>query len=264
MDHACSDFRTTRRLSRRSLLKVGTAGLAGLNLPTLLRAGEQPGSLPAKAKHVIFLQQFGGPSHLDTFDMKPSAPDGIRGEFKPISSDQPGLNLTEHLPRFSTVLGKFAQIRSVHHRIKNHNSATYYSLTGHAPPLDDIRLRDTQELYPSYGSTVARFKPVEDPAIPSYVSYPYVLRDGSVTPGQTASFLGKPYDPFFIAGDPSRNGFRLPELDLPESLPLGRLDDRRELLRMIDRQGEGLNRSEERRVGKECRCTCRSRWSPYH
>ena len=86
--------------------------------------------------------------------------------------------------------------------MRNHNSATYYSLTGHAPPLDDIRLRDTQELYPAYGSTVAKLAPVEDPAIPTFVSFPHVLRDGSVTPGQHASFLGKAFDPFFIGQDP--------------------------------------------------------------
>ena len=88
--------------------------------------------------------------------------------------------------------------------MKNHNSATYYSLTGHAPPLDDIRLRDTQELYPAYGSTVARLRPADDPAVPSFVSFPHVLRDGSVTPGQHASFLGKAFDPFFIGQDPNR------------------------------------------------------------
>ena len=124
--------------------------------------------------------------------------------------------------------------------MKNHNSATYYSLTGHAPPLDDIRLRDTQELYPTYGSTVARFRPAEDPAIPTFVSLPHVLRDGSVTPGQTGSFLGKAYDPFFIGQDPASPEFRLPELSLPASLPLERLDDRRGLLRMIDTQGDLL------------------------
>ena len=136
--------------------------------------------------------------------MKPDAPDGIRGEFKPIATGQPGLTITEHLPRFATVIDRFAQVRSVHHTMRNHNSATYYSLTGHAPPLDDIRLRDTQELYPAYGSTVARLRPAEDPAIPSFVSYPHVLRDGSVTPGQHASFLGKAFDPFFIGQDPNR------------------------------------------------------------
>ncbi len=238
MDHACTDFRSNFPLSRRSLLKVGTAGIAGLSLPSLLRASERGAA--AKAKHVIFLHQFGGPSHIDTFDMKPDAPDGIRGEFSPIASSQPGLNLSEHLPRFSKVLGKFAQVRSVHHRMKNHNPATYYSLTGHAPPIDDIRLRDTQELYPAYGSTVARFKPAGDPAVPSFVSYPFVMRDGSVTPGQTASFLGKAFDPFFVSGDPSEADFRLPELSLPASLPMERLDDRRGLLRMIDRQADLL------------------------
>ena len=159
--------------------------------------------------------------------MKPDAPSGIRGEFKPIATGQPGLSVSEHLPRFSTVIDRFAQVRSVNHRIKNHNSATYYSLTGHAPPLDDIRLRDTQDLYPAYGSTVAKLKPHEDPAIPAFVSYPHVLRDGSVTPGQHASFLGKAFDPFFVGQDPNRPGFRLPELSLPSSMSTERLDDRR-------------------------------------
>ena len=239
MNRGCPDFRATSRLTRRSLLTAGAAGFAGLNLPTLLRASE--GSLKAKmakAKHVIFLHQFGGPSHLDTFDMKPDAPEGIRGEFKPIQSSQPGLIVSEHLPRFSKVLGRFAQVRSVHHGMKNHNSATYYSLTGHAPPLDDIRLRDTQELYPSYGSVVARFRPAEDPAVPSHVAYPHILRDGSVTPGQTASFLGKAYDPFFVGRDPSKADFRLPELSLPVETSLERLDDRRKMLRMVDEQAD--------------------------
>jgi len=241
MNRGCPDFRATGRLTRRSLLRAGTAGFAGLNLPALLRASEvagpgRPG--PARAKHVVFLHQFGGPSHIDTFDMKPDAPDGIRGEFKPIQSGQPGLYLSEHLPRFSKVLGRFAQVRSVHHGMKNHNSATYYSLTGHAPPVDDIRLRDTQELYPSYGSVAARFRPVDDPALPTHVSFPHLLRDGSVTPGQGASFLGKAFDPFFVGRDPSKSDFRLPELSLPAETSLGRLDDRRGLLRMVDEQGE--------------------------
>ncbi len=242
MNPACPDFRQTSRLSRRSLLKVGAAGFAGLNLTTLLRAAEASGAKP-RAKHVIFLHQFGGPSHIDTFDMKPDAPEKIRGDFRPIASRTPGITLSEHLPRFANVLDRFAQVRSVNHNMKNHNSATFYSLTGHAPPLDDIRLRDTLELYPAYAGTVAKFKPVDDPAIPTAVSYPYVLRDGSVTPGQTASFLGKEYDPFFVGQDPNRADFQLPELSLPAETGLARLDDRRELLRLIDRQAELLETS---------------------
>ena len=235
MTRGCPEYQMACRLSRRRLLLAGSAGVLGLSLPTLLRASESS-SLRARAKHIILLHQFGGPSHVDTFDMKPDAPSGIRGEFKPIATGQPGLSVTEHLPRFSTVIDRFAQVRSVNHRIKNHNSATYYSLTGHAPPLDDIRLRDTQDLYPAYGSTVAKLKPHDDPAIPAFVSYPHVLRDGSVTPGQHASFLGKAFDPFFIGQDPNRPGFRLPELSLPSSMSPERLDDRRALQQLIDRQ----------------------------
>jgi hypothetical protein len=241
MSQGCPDFQRSN-LSRRAMLKVGAAGFAGLNLPALLRADGAP-KLAARAKHVIFLQQWGGPSHLDTFDMKPDAPDGIRSDFKPIASSTPGLYLTEHLPRFAKVLGRFAQIRAVHHRMGNHNSAGYYSLTGHAPPLDDQRLRDTLELYPSYGSVAARFRPLDDPALPTYVSYPHVIRDGSVTPGQGASFLGKAFDPFFVARDPNSSDFSLPELSLPASLPLDRLDDRRGLLGRIDAQNVALRQT---------------------
>ena len=237
MLRACPEFMLDERLTRRRLLQAGCSGIAGLALPSLLRA-EQTAAHAARAKHIILLHQFGGPSHLDTFDMKPDAPDGIRGEFKPIATGQPGLSVSEHLPRFATVVDRFAQVRSVNHRMKNHNSATYYSLTGHAPPVDDIRLRDTQELYPAYGSTVAKLKPVEDPSVPTFVSYPYVIRDGSVTPGQHASFLGKAFDPFFIARDPNQSRFALPELSLPSSLPLARLDDRRGLQKLIDGQAD--------------------------
>ncbi len=180
--------------------------------------------------------------------MKPDAPDGIRGEFKPIATSQPGLTVSEHLPRFSKVIGKFAQVRSVNHRMKNHNSATYYSLTGHAPPLDDIRLRDTQELYPAYGSTVARLKPVDDPAVPSFVVVsPCPPRrerdarpDGELS-RQDASTRSS------SARTRTAADFQLPELSLPASLPLDRLDDRRGLLRMIDRQGDLLGWSETAR-----------------
>jgi hypothetical protein len=242
MNNSCREF----RFLRRDLLKIGAAGFAGLNLPNVLRA-ETKGTGRAKAKHVIFLHQFGGPSHIDTFDMKPDAPDKIRGEFSPIGSIVPGVTVSEHLPRFSKVLDRFAQVRSVHHGMRNHNSAAFYSLTGHAPPLDDIRLRDTPELYPAYGSTVAKFQPNADPAVPTFVSFPYRLADGSVTPGQTASFLGKSFDPFFIGEDPNSPDFALPELTLPARLPITRIDDRRALLKVIDEQAKLMETSDTAR-----------------
>src|SRR5438094_9901009 len=149
---ACAGFHATR-FSRRHALKVGGLGLLGLSVPKLLQAEairdakrETQNPLRARAHSVIFLYQFGGPSHIDMFDMKPNAPEGIRGPHKPISSSADGITVNEHLPRVSKIMDKVTLIRSMHHTMKNHNSASYYALTGHAPPPEDIRLRDSMEL----------------------------------------------------------------------------------------------------------------------
>ncbi len=227
------------RPTRRQLLQVGGAGLFGLSLPGLLSAAGRAPGRKAKARAVIFLHQFGGPSQTDTFDMKPNAPDKIRGEFKPVATRVPGLQVCERLPRMAAVMDKVCVVRSMHHEMKNHNSAAYYSLTGHAPALDDIRLRDTRELFPAYGSVVERLAPSR-PGVPTFVAFPYVLRDGSVTPGQHASFLGKTCDPLLVTQDPNDPDFRLPELSLPAGLSLERLENRREIQRLIDGQTELL------------------------
>src|SRR5436309_592280 len=93
---ACRDFERTT-LTRRHLLRVGGLGLLGLSLPGLLRAAEQ-GRRKPRARAVIFLHQFGGPSQTDTFDMKPNAPEEIRGEFKPVPTNVPGLTVCDRLP----------------------------------------------------------------------------------------------------------------------------------------------------------------------
>ena len=236
--YSCRDFGDVG-LTRRTLLRIGWSGFLGTSLPTWLRAAERPSSVAARAKAIIFLHQFGGPSHLDTLDLKPEEPEGIRGELQPIASKVPGIQVCELLPRLAAVADKFALVRSLHHHMKNHNSATYYSLTGHAPPVDDIRLRDTIDLFPAYGSVVDKMAPGPR-EMPSFVAYPHLLRDGSVTPGQHASFLGKTHDPFFIPRDPNAPDFRLPELSLPANLSLDRLENRREVLKLIDRQSELL------------------------
>jgi hypothetical protein len=151
----------------------------------------------------------------------------------------PGIQVCERLPRLARVIDKLTVVRSLHHEMKNHNSAGYYSLTGHAPPTDDQRLRDTRDLFPAYGSIVSRFAPATG-GMPTFVAYPYTIRDGSVTPGQHASFLGKSYDPFFLSQDPNSPDFRLPELSLPVGLSPDRLENRREVLQLIDRQTELL------------------------
>lgn len=237
---ACQSFRAGN-FSRRHLLKIGGLGLLGLNMPTLLRAAEQ-GTLPGKAKQVIFLFQFGGPSHLDTFDMKPDAPEEYRGPLKPISSVIPGLPVCEHFPELAKRMDRFTLIRSMTHTMKNHNSAAYYALTGHAPPSDDQRLRDSPDLFPAYGSVVDHVAPSQG-ELPTFVAYPHVIADGSITPGQHASFLGKKHDPFFFREDPNQDNFRLPELSLPGDLQLERMLRRRELQQLVDQQARLLDHS---------------------
>jgi len=245
---ACPSFHATR-FSRRHLLKVGGLGMLGLTLPKLLQAeGTQnvKGAIrnfpKARAKSVIFLYQFGGPSHLDMFDMKPDAPEAIRGPYKPIASKADGIQVSEKMPRVAQIMDKVTLVRSVHHTMKNHNSASYYALTGHEPPSDDQRLRDSLELFPAYGSIVDRLAPVSG-EMPTFVAYPHVIADGSVTPGQNASFLGKAHDPLFIAQDPNSSNFSLPELSLPANLSIERLEARRELQKLIDTQSHLLDHS---------------------
>jgi hypothetical protein len=232
--HACPSFHSTA-LSRRLALKVGGAGLLGLSLGHLLRAAEGPGRLKARAKSVIFLFQWGGPSHLDMFDMKPDAPEGIRSPHKTVASRADGITISEKLPRCGAIMDKVTLIRSVHHTMKNHNSAGYYALTGHAPPTDDQRLRDSLELFPGYSSVVDRFAPGSG-EMPTAVSYPHIIQDGSATPGQHASFLGKKHDPLLILQDPNSPAFALPELSLPKDIPWERMQARRELMKIVDQQ----------------------------
>src|SRR3954468_15419885 len=189
---SCHDFHATRLLSRRSLLRVGGMGMFGMTLPKLIFAEEAARNpkLIAKAKSVIFLFQWGGPSHLETFDMKPDAPSGIRGFHTPMSSKADGIQVNSLLPKTAQIMDKVTLIRSMTHTMKNHNSAGYYALSGHAPPSDDQRLRDSLDLFPAFGSVVDRLAPSKN-GMPTFVSYPYTISDGSITPGQHASFLGK-------------------------------------------------------------------------
>lgn len=226
------------------MLQIGGLGMLGLTMPRLLKAEDRKPARTARAKSVIFLYQFGGPSHLDTFDLKPEAPDAYRGPYKPIATKASGIQICEKLPRTATVMDKVTLIRSMHHPMKNHNSASYYALTGHAPPVDDIRLKDSLDLFPAYGSVVDRLSPARD-GMPTFVAYPYVIRDGAITPGQHASFLGKGHDPLLVTEDPNDPAFNLPELSLPSNLSLSRLENRRELQRVVDGQTRLLDFSAE-------------------
>ena len=241
---ARADYHARRLLSRRNVLRVGGLGMFGLTMPKLLQAAaEGKAKNPvAKAKSVIFLFQWGGPSHLETFDMKPDAPSGIRGFHKPMASAADGIQVNSLLPKTAKIMDKVTLIRSMHHTMKNHNSAGYYALTGHAPPSDDQRLKDTPDLFPAYTSVVDTLSPSRG-EVPSAVHLPYVVSDGTVTPGQFGSFLGKGHDPFLVTNDPNDAHFALPELSLPEGITYERLAARREMQKLVDTQSRLLEYS---------------------
>src|SRR5262249_5988183 len=157
------------RPHRRDLIRAAAASAFGLPLLSAARATAES-SHSRRAKAVIFLHQWGGPSQFESFDMKPEAPAEVRGSFKPIPSKLPGLPVCELLPRVAAVADRLTLVRSVQHTMKNHNSAGYYSLTGFAPATDDQRLRDSLELFPAYGSIVDRFAPAKK-GVPTFVAY---------------------------------------------------------------------------------------------
>jgi uncharacterized protein (DUF1501 family) len=230
-------------LTRRAVLRVGGAGLLGLSFPRLLEAAESPrAKARATAKAVIFLHQWGGPGQHETFDPKPDAPDNVRGWYKATKTMVPGVIFGERIPKLAAMADRFTVVRCLQHTMKNHNSAGYYSLTGVAPPTDDQRLRDSIELFPAYGSIVDRLAPAPK-GVATFVSFPHVISDGSITPGQHASFLGKAHNPLFVNQNPNSPDFRLPELTLPDNLSVGRLESRTDILRLIDEQSDVLESS---------------------
>jgi Protein of unknown function (DUF1501) len=230
-------------ISRRELLHVGYSGLLGIGLPSLLaqqafcveanRAGGKPSRGP---KSVILVFLSGAPSHLDTFDLKPDAPPEIRGEFKPIATSVPGVQISEHLPRLAARADKYALVRSLSHRENNHLVATHHVLTGHAQPgafFDKVASRDD---WPSYASARAYLHPRND-GLPTGVNLPTYLMEGPLTwPGQHAGFLGPKHDPWQITRDPNAADFRVESLRLAPGIEVGRLRDRGALLAQVNQQ----------------------------
>jgi hypothetical protein len=257
-------------LTRRQMLRAGGAGLLGLHLNKVwgAEATGQPSPLrPVRAKSVIFLFLFGGPSQYETFDLKPDAPSKLRGPFNPIASKTPGLLISEHLPRLATVSDKLCVIRSMTHPYNDHSTAGHYIQTGHpwSVPIGS-GFNATEKDWPAMGSVVeyvdqhaADRGPRE---IPSYVYLPNRL--GHLQPyttkldrpGQYAGWLGRGYDalatdirarddkdnPFFRDCTDEELDFRIKGLASDDSLSLDRLNGRRSLLGQFDDERRRLDR----------------------
>jgi Protein of unknown function (DUF1501) len=203
-------------MDRRDCLRIGSLTAFGLTLGdrVRLRAAEP------KAKSCILLWLDGGPSHLETFDLKPDAPAEVRGPFQPIKTAVPGLEICELLPNTAKVADKVAIVRSVTSPLGEHGLANHYLLTGYKPsPVLQ---------YPSLGSVVAEVRGGRH-TLPPYMAIP----DASAVMG--AGFLGTARQPFAVGGDPARPDFRVRDLDFYPGVSAGRMDRRREFVAQLDR-----------------------------
>jgi hypothetical protein len=220
--------------ARRDFLKVGSAGLLGLTLPQLLRmeakANETPARGQRRATSVIMVWLAGGPATIDMWDLRPNAPEGIRGEFREINTSADGIRISEHLPRMAEVMNKCTIVRSLAHAIPSHGPATVHMTTGNRP---------TPALqYPSLGSLVTRLLPGAQ-GVPPYVAF-NELRNGSAG---LAGYLGTSYNPFIVEGAGNANGrggqtannLRVRGITLPSGFTLDQLENRDRLLQNFDR-----------------------------
>ncbi len=233
--------------ARRDFLKIGSAGLCGLTLPQILRLESQAKAsgaaapAPRRATSVIMLWLAGGPATIDMWDLKPGAPEGIRGEFRPVATAANGVQISEYLPEVAKVTNKMTLVRSLAHTIPSHAPATMFMTTGNKP---------TPALtYPSIGSLMTRLLPAAQ-GVPPYVVF-NELRNGLAG---GAGYLGTGYNPFIVegAGAPAgRNAnanagsLRVRGITLPNGFTLEQLENRDRLLQDFDRGFDAIDRNSD-------------------
>jgi hypothetical protein len=233
------------RFTRRDWLTASCAGIVGLpsvfSGMTQSTLGAVRAAAPAtrRAKSVILILLTGGASQQDTFDLKPDAPEGIRGEFRPIDTAVPGLQICEHLPRLASRARQFALVRSMSHTEGSHLPGTHKLLTGRPMPLkrdSDLDNVLSRRDWPCYAAAYDAVLPRTD-GIPNGVTLPNRLIEGPLTwPGQHGGFMGAGHDPWQITQDPNLPTFRDDSLQLPAGVTIERLGSRETLLREVDQQ----------------------------
>jgi hypothetical protein len=246
-------------MTRRDLLQVGGAGLFGLGLSKLLAAETVQPARRARAKSVLFVFLFGGPSQLETFDMKPDAASGIRGPFRTIPSRTPELRICEHLPRLAALSDQFCIVRTLNHRQNDHN-ACHYIQTGYPMPVAPrgaAGVDATDRDWPAMGSVVEYLDQRQGARdFPSYLYLPNRLGhiQGYDRSGQYGGWLGRPYNalateirkrdgkdnPYFRPCTDEELDFRIAGLSADPALTLDRLDRRRSLLEQFEAQRRRL------------------------
>ncbi len=219
--------------TRRQFLSWGLSSGVGLSLAGFWRAqavAESLGRKTAKIRSCIVVFYYGGPSHLDTFDLKPQAPAEVRGEFQPIATSVPGTQICEHLPRMARVMHKVAIVRSMSHGNRLHDSASTEALTGRQSPQGDREeFAPIPQFFPCHGATLSYL--TRDLRLDvSHAALPWMFHNVVDVPCQGGGFLGAAYDPFRIDGNLDSMTYRSEYLTRPEDLTMGRIADRRRLL----------------------------------
>lgn len=230
-------------VTRRDFLHLGVAGAfgLGLSLPAILQAQERARQQGRETRDVslIFLFLHGGLSTIDTFDLKPDAPAEFRGEFRPIATNVNGIQICEHMPRTAQRMDKFSLVRSFRHHNSDHGAADHYVLTGYFPQAGFNPSVTPNNQRPAHGSIIAR-KLGPRGGVPPYVCLP------RMHPSCGPAYLGSTVAPFTIDADPNAPNFSVPDIVPPPALATNRLENRRELLRQLNRfQESGEQRANQ-------------------
>jgi uncharacterized protein (DUF1501 family) len=239
-------YRYCDGIARRDFLRLGTASWFGLGL-TLPRLLELQARAEADAKStrdvaLIFVFLHGGLSTIDSWDLKPQAPAEFRGEFKPIATNVPGIQIGEHLPRTARQMDKFSLIRSFRHHNSDHGPADHYMLTGYFPQAGFNPGLKPNNQRPAHGSIIARRLGPKG-SVPPYVCLPKLHPSGG------PAYLGSGAAPFVIDADPNAPDFSVPDIVPPLVLEASRLEARKQLLSRIDR----FQQSAEIRANRDAR-----------
>ncbi|HZK82811.1 MAG TPA: DUF1501 domain-containing protein, partial [Humisphaera sp.] len=225
--------------SRRTVLAgMGCAAWTGL-LSRWSWGDIAPAARKATAKNVILIFNCGAPSHIDIWDPKPSAPEGIRGPFRPIQTSVSGLEVSELIPDLAKRMHQLALLRTVSHGHSQHNAGMYWSIVGRPYPIDSTLINPGNTEYPCFGTLVnwlAQRDGLTAGGLPPYVITPKPSSDGPyITPGQYGACLGKKCDPFVLNADPNLADFEIHDLQTPDGITPGRVQSRRQLLQSLDR-----------------------------